>query len=1051
MTIEMARPGSYRPPLAGRYRPVGPMRKAAAQSMRKLSKDIETRHPDMGAHQHIKDAADALERNQPEGAARHLNAAIGNMTPQSLRRHGLLTDEHHDAAKRSMDAIHRHLLLVKDVQDVQQHNEQLPRQNAEGDQADDGLDEKPAADDPSSKAMNVQVKISAGRHDPNVAKPQQVTDPGKAKQVAASNSGGRAIDLSLLHHFDPAELRGPDGKWKAGAAGKVAERMRSARDSMVGHKAYGLAAYNLGMAANGVNRGLRNSEVQHSLKGAADRMDEIPAGQRDPDHARMRASVQQFGDALNGIENGTPTMTLGQLASKQGVSLNILDNSVELSAQTGRLATVSTPISGSPGGPGLWHVKGMGLPPYIRNIAKALMRKRGMPESQAIAIARASTKKWKTSKHPEVAAAATAADADWRAKQARAHSHSNEGPMDFTGDGHGHHVAGTPDVYSHGYKLLKGASATARAKAGADHARAKTPANTLARAGADRASRTDPVSDMVKRMKASGLASDGDIARVVKEKTGQVIRVPKAGDELPSKGFSSPGALKAGKLTAGDKVLGSYGAGGPANLKMHNVTGVKHQTTLTVRHTVTGKTHTQVINSSHARDDGKQFGQTRAGDKLQGHYRGDAPGKTAEYEVVKAQHHTILKTADPDTGEEHVQKLHSGTNVQMSRSVSRINAASKRTQAAGRAKAAATRAARRTASMSNGYELASHFNPAQPRDPHSGKWANAGLNIGRNKGAFSPPGAHDPASMIAVGGGRKNWGDEASQMPDPLARKNHPAVAARMRQITPRRLLAAQMDESRISSGRKPLHPELASIWPSVYAKAGIKGGSPSALKAPKPPRVKPDSYKVTGLDSSSQVTYVKMGVKQMLDGSNTLDRALLFTGTAAGAAQDKRIPAGQPGGGTFGSGQGGAAKGKAPAKGKTAAKPAAKKPSGNAAKKAALVKKAAGYRTQADALIKQRDALRAAQASASGKTSTGQAGAKTSSQAGSTTSSTAPASTAPAASSTPAATSKSATPAKAAATPSKAAATAQIAALNKQIVGLQQQYRQAMAQAKAL
>lgn len=220
MTIEMARPGSYRPPLAGRYRPVGPMRKAAAQSMRKLSKDIETRHPDMGAHQHIKDAADALERNQPEGAVRHLNAAIGNMTPQSLRRHGLLTDEHHDAAKRSMDAIHRHLLLVKDVQDVQEHNDQLPRQNAEGDQADDGLDEKPTADDPSSKAMNVQVKISAGRHDPNVAKPQQVTSPAKVHQIAATNSGDltTAIELSLLHHFNPLEQRDSHGKWMTGGA-----------------------------------------------------------------------------------------------------------------------------------------------------------------------------------------------------------------------------------------------------------------------------------------------------------------------------------------------------------------------------------------------------------------------------------------------------------------------------------------------------------------------------------------------------------------------------------------------------------------------------------------------------------------------------------------------------------------------------------------------------------------------------------------------------------------------------------------------------------------
>jgi hypothetical protein len=91
---------------------------------------------------------------------------------------------------------------------------------------------------------------------------------------------------------------------------------------------------------------------------------------------------------------------------------------------------VSTPISGKPGGPGLWHQKGMGLPPYIRNIAKAIMRKRGMDESHAIAIAKASTSKWASGGgkvKPEVRAASAATNADWAAKRARAHAHANAG------------------------------------------------------------------------------------------------------------------------------------------------------------------------------------------------------------------------------------------------------------------------------------------------------------------------------------------------------------------------------------------------------------------------------------------------------------------------------------------------------------------------------------------------------------------------------------------------------------------------------------------------
>jgi hypothetical protein len=123
------------------------------------------------------------------------------------------------------------------------------------------------------------------------------------------------------------------------------------------------------------------------------------------------------------------------------------------------------------------------------------------------------------------------------------------------------------------------------------------------------------------------------------------------------------------------------------------------------------------------------------------------------------------------------------------------------------------------------------------------------------------PGKMDPASVIAVGGGRKNWATEASQMPGAAARENHPAVAARMRQITPRRLLQAQMDETRISSGLAPLHPELAQIWPHIYGKAK---GVTAPLPVPKAPRVRHDPKSVTGL-SGPQVDYVKAAVRQSI------------------------------------------------------------------------------------------------------------------------------------------------------------------------------------------
>ena len=109
------------------------------------------------------------------------------------------------------------------------------------------------------------------------------------------------------------------------------------------------------------------------------------------------------------------------------------DNSsyhLELSAQTARLAVTPAP-RGRPGGPGLYDVKGMGHSPYLQNIVKALISKRGMEPGKAYAIARSAIRKWGRGGghvHPEVRTAATAAESEEVAKQARArasHGHAN--------------------------------------------------------------------------------------------------------------------------------------------------------------------------------------------------------------------------------------------------------------------------------------------------------------------------------------------------------------------------------------------------------------------------------------------------------------------------------------------------------------------------------------------------------------------------------------------------------------------------------------------------
>jgi hypothetical protein len=197
--------------------------------------------------------------------------------------------------------------------------------------------------------------------------------------------------------------------------------------------------------------------------------------------------------------------------------------------------------------------------------------------------------------------------------------------------------------------------------------------------------------------------------------------------------------------------------------------------------------------------------------------------------------------------------------------------------------------------------------------------------------------------------------------------------------------------------------------------------------------------------------------VARVLELSSALDFGLI--------PGEPRVPAGSATAGQFSAGTAAQpAAGQQPAKGKQPAKPltAAQKHALHVAHvahemkvstaKAGLLVTAQDDRQKADALIKQRDALAKALASAGGKVSTGQAGAKTSTTA--TTKTTAPATAASTSTAAPAtaSTAKSTTAAKAPAAPAKAgsaaAMKAQIASLDTQITALQAAAATATAQA---
>lgn len=194
-----ARPGRRRG-----FTPLTPMRQQAAKSIRSLAGHMQQTHPGMTTAQHLRDAARVLESGNEEAAQRHLRAAAFTLSPQSLMRHGLHTDDAHIQAREGMHGVHRHLLLVKDITDAAEKNHAAINRDSYGDnpanlpprpqpQPDPNagygpgaLAQKPTARQPGgNSALNAPGRTNSGGSDPNVADPVG-PQPKGSKQFASS-------------------------------------------------------------------------------------------------------------------------------------------------------------------------------------------------------------------------------------------------------------------------------------------------------------------------------------------------------------------------------------------------------------------------------------------------------------------------------------------------------------------------------------------------------------------------------------------------------------------------------------------------------------------------------------------------------------------------------------------------------------------------------------------------------------------------------------------------------------------------------------------------
>jgi len=397
---------SPRPKGRPRLAPLTPMREATAKSMTKLAEDMKASHPEMSAHQHVRDAARMLRSGNEEAAQRHLRGAMFSLSPQSVHRHGIHTDDGMIAARQAMHSVHRHLLLVKDIEDVGAKNRAAIQRHAGEDEAASplppvpparvdpnagygpgALAQKPTARQPGGdRAMNAPARTNSGGPDPAVADPAG-PQPKGPRQFARTWG-------ELLSVIDLAWIASPSkGEWAA-----------------------------------------IDAKSGHSLPDAKDGDDEDKADA----HIRAARQATQIGQHAVAIKHLARASALTSDPGKQA-AVNTLRGAVaknaalrgqsqqlvNLSAETGRLAVTPAPY-GKPGGPGLYGVKGNKHSDYEEQIVQALMRK-GMDKGKATAIARSSIRRWMAGGgkvSPEVRAASGVAEAQEIAAQARAHAHA---------------------------------------------------------------------------------------------------------------------------------------------------------------------------------------------------------------------------------------------------------------------------------------------------------------------------------------------------------------------------------------------------------------------------------------------------------------------------------------------------------------------------------------------------------------------------------------------------------------------------------------------------
>lgn len=921
LLVDLAgKPGSYRPPAAAaaKWKPTTQMRKSTLDSMRKLQSSLKGDHEGIGAHVHVGDAVNALSRGDTEAATRHLTAAIGNMTPQSLLRHGYGNDEDHMKAKANMDNIHRHLLLVKDIESADAQNAQLPPlPGSGGGQQDGGAVTSPNSPVPSPrpntskiKAMNSPTATPSGGSDPAVAQPKKTTTEWKVKQVAASNSG----DLTTA-----VELTGPGG-WSHGWH----------YDGVPG-----------GTSADALTRTMTPHRAVKSMSA-----DDLHAA--DNEFARRAALL------------GKP----GQLSRAHKA---VKDELAFRSRWPGGGGAARPPAS---------YTRGPGgkIAPGGRedfDIAAAMMSNGDLTTAAVIALA------WQD---------------------------------ELRGD-HGEWIRSLGDLADKLGRDHPANGASAKVRQARDDVR-RGDVNSAGQhlSEAENAMRGD------RSLYAGGRGSKGYLtaignnneiqghvrhANAVLTAQEQAARHQHAGDAEGIELSFNPLQPRArnGKWTKGAQRLGVTYEGGKGHYE-NAETRARAQAARAAMFGPPARSRTPATFppfKANANPDGVSEGALARIKSAEGGSNSDWRAAIANYDKAVAAHNVTFDRkgyADQYPGK-------AKTDQQIANFISRHVADSgKGYQPFVPVKHGSL------APESPPFSMSGPPKPKPKRRTAAAQFSTP-VELSAKTGALA-----STPHPFGKPGGPGLWHQKGMELPPYIQNIAHALLRTGRAKDLGQAIAIARGATKRWAAGGGHVHPEVRAASAATSADWDAKRARAHAHA--------------------------------------NIYRALELTGTAAGAAKDQRVPAGQPGGGTFGSGSGsGQGQGQKPTAHQQHMAHVAHQNS-PAGKKDALLKQAASLKSQIDGLTKQRDALVAAHASASGKTSKGQSGSKTSSGA-SKTASTATTKTAakPAASgSSPA---KASSPSSAKSTTKKPSAASQIAALNAQITTLTAQYKQDLAAAAAI